>query len=793
MAIPHALVRTLAGSVGILGMLLRFHQPALADQLEWSQKAGGAGAVMSASGPYHASDGSSYRLHSAVLQSSTILQASDGGTWRLDSGYLTTFPPRPLVQCRNNADTANCTTWQNDGTLRWRNDRGCTSNCAYSKGALHYYKYVWSANASESEATVNAGSKWSDTALFCPGGACDKTGTTATQAVTENAGWYLHLISYNGGLKGGQLAYGPFGIDQTNPNAPTYAAPSTSDWFRTSFTGTVDDADAGAVQSGPSACEYQVESNNGGWVVTQAYAARSCDAATPSITVGSASNCRDRGKDKCRISVRTTDVAGNTGPAATRLVSADWFITHINNAIGGPVSGFPASATDQGGTYVGTYVGGANAGVPRIYLLNSTATILDTKDLLNADCGGSACGSIVSAPYWTYEGANNYVYVTTANGWVFKFQNTGGVFSGSAVNGFPVQIADECAGGNGREIVTEPVVDDKLVYFGARDNDCTNATTPNTKQFALAYEINPTSYDADQGGDGKPDRIVRVTGCAYDPAFPASATTLKGTPAIKGSWPSSKFMHIGGNCKDKEILRIDVDINNAGCWRNLAGESSVEGWMTGSFGKLFFGTASGTLALHIINNTESTSACPDPPVVSTDPYADLSGFPYSPVGLSAVARGVKANWPSTMDEVYFVDDGGKLYCVCQSTGTGCPAAGGACRKNDGVTDAFPVSLDPGRKMRETLMDNGTLYVVSESGKVFAVEMLYDPSCGTPGPNCDATEPGTQVGAAQGYPFDLGDNTPGLVTSTTGLRNVGGAKLVALGTDAGRTFYLPVVP
>lgn len=141
------------------------------------------------------------------------------------------------------------------------------------------------------------------------------------------------------------------------------------------------------------------------------------------------------------------------------------------------------------------------------------------------------------------------------------------------------------------------------------------------------------------------------------------------------------------------------------------------------------------------------------------------------------------NWTGPTDEAYFVDAAGWLYCVCQETGTGCATIGGNCGN-------FPVQLEA-TSLSEPLPYNGTIYVVSSTGKVYAREMLYDPSCSAN--NCDGTAAAAEVGAVQGYGaaanvFNLGAT----VTSTVAIMNNGTQK-VALGTDSGKVFFLPVVP
>jgi len=81
-----------------------------------------------------------------------------------------------------------------------------------------------------------------------------------------------------------------FLVDNTDPSM-TFNNPASGAWKGADFDIDISDSDAG---SGLKTCEFKVESNNGAWVTTQAWAARTCNSATSaSITVGAAAMCRD--------------------------------------------------------------------------------------------------------------------------------------------------------------------------------------------------------------------------------------------------------------------------------------------------------------------------------------------------------------------------------------------------------------------------------------------------------------------------------------------------------------------
>jgi len=130
------------------------------------------------------------------------------------------------------------------------------------------------------------------------------------------------------------LAARSFSIDWTPPSV-TFNNPAAGAWKGADFDIDISDSDAG---SGLASCEYMVESNNGAWVTTQAWAARTCNSATSaSITVGAAAMCRDEGANLCRVTVRATDNVGNVQTLAARSFSIDWTppsVTFNNPAAG---------------------------------------------------------------------------------------------------------------------------------------------------------------------------------------------------------------------------------------------------------------------------------------------------------------------------------------------------------------------------------------------------------------------------------------------------------------------------
>jgi len=99
----------------------------------------------------------------------------------------------------------------------------------------------------------------------------------------------------------------------TDAIVPTviFNGPTAGTWETANFNINISDSDVG---SGLLSCEYMVESYNGSsWATTRTWTARSaCNSATSqNITVGAALMCRNDGTNYCRITVRSTDVAGN--------------------------------------------------------------------------------------------------------------------------------------------------------------------------------------------------------------------------------------------------------------------------------------------------------------------------------------------------------------------------------------------------------------------------------------------------------------------------------------------------
>ncbi|MBI2891170.1 MAG: hypothetical protein HYY13_10355, partial [Nitrospirae bacterium] len=177
----------------------------------------------------------------------------------------------------------------------------------------------------------------------------------------------------------------------------------------------------------------------------------------------------------------------------------------------------------------------------------------------------------------------------------------------------------------------------------------------------------------------------------------------------------------------------------------------------------------------------------------TDVYETLAGFPYQgpSTDIGNVSRGASVNWNSEQDEVYFGADDGKLHCVCTTTsvqgGNSCViAVADRCDGTPGVGQActgFPVTLQAGVALREPLIKDGTIYIASATGKIYAVEPLCDEG------GADGTASGT-VKSSNGFTFTL--DTTGLDSSVSAL-DTGGPVQIMVGTNTGRVFYLPTAP
>ncbi len=114
-------------------------------------------------------------------------------------------------------------------------------------------------------------------------------------------------------------------IDNTDPNT-VINSPDANSWHNTGFSLSVSDTDSGG--SGLNICRYKVNSKIGAdWVLTKDWTSRTCNATTPLITIGAGNDCQSEGRDgddgKCRVTVDSTDLAGN--PDSTfRHFSIDW-------------------------------------------------------------------------------------------------------------------------------------------------------------------------------------------------------------------------------------------------------------------------------------------------------------------------------------------------------------------------------------------------------------------------------------------------------------------------------------
>ncbi len=116
-----------------------------------------------------------------------------------------------------------------------------------------------------------------------------------------------------------------YAADENNPNTADFAVLFS------------DTDEAGG--SGLALCEYKVESSDpvNGWVETHAWDTRTCNTATPNITVGPTvgKDCQNQGDHTCRVTGRSIDNAGNVSAESAKLfsialcvppVSGDWEI-----------------------------------------------------------------------------------------------------------------------------------------------------------------------------------------------------------------------------------------------------------------------------------------------------------------------------------------------------------------------------------------------------------------------------------------------------------------------------------
>lgn len=517
-----------------------------------------------------------------------------------------------------------------------------------------------------------------------------------------------------------------------------------------------------------------------------------CAAPGALIVDPAASACYDEGDGNCTDGAGggsltdqtsycyTARAVNNAGTEETNATQACATAVMANATVSGVVKGYPVSATNSGGSYIGTYVG-ANGTV--LYLLDGSA-----GDVASLNLGA---GNNIVGLSWQVEGTSNMVYVVTTNGKLFKVENVdAGTVNDPAGNllcdpgeSSPCTHSGAewkqlnsagCGGASNATITTLPTPNDDAVWFGGRDTDC----TPQERIYAVETSTNSVS------ANGTVDIVVDVGACTQ--------TQISSQPKVvrPTNWTDT-FVHVGSDCpgaaNNVKLYRIDADANNADCSKDVLG-TNISAWMTGFQGRLYFGTsgaAAATRGFYTLTGSED-AAC-------GTVYATLGGFPYQgpATDIGNVSRGAKVNFASEQDEAYFVTDDGKLHCVCTKTtvdgGDTCViSAANRCDGTPGVGQAcvgFPVTLEAGVPLREPLYDNGTLYVASNTGRVYAIEALCDD------PATDGTAPGT-IKSTNGYTYRI--DTTG-VESTLSLRNAGGTKRITIGTDTGRVFYLPVTP
>lgn len=333
---------------------------------------------------------------------------SSDGTYKLRSGFIVSVPLPPSCGC---ASAGNCTVsgWSNNAAFTFRNNAGCAAPpCAFSNGATQYYRYLFNQSSTYTEVQIQAGSKWSDAALKCPGGICDKLGTSFNINATADGWWYFHARSYNGGIKGGPSAggsytLGPYGVDTTAPTV-SYSSPAASSWQKQDFPINTSDIDP-SPSSGLPTCQYKVESYNGAWVETKAWTARTCNSASSAtITVLAATgDCRnegtgDNGLGACKVSIRATDGVTNA-TTVVRQFKIDWTAPPNFTALGYEDSAKLNSLF-------------SNDGYPYY--------VLGTKPYFEFPVTDAMSGT---AKYWIYWGTNDATDPSTDNGAASTFTN----------------------------------------------------------------------------------------------------------------------------------------------------------------------------------------------------------------------------------------------------------------------------------------------------------------------------------------------------------------------------------
>ncbi len=433
-------------------------------------------------------------------------------------------------------------------------DNDATSGLATCEYMVESDNGSWTETKAWTARTCNSATSANITvgaAAYCLDQGADKCRVTVR--ATDNAGNVTTLAGRT------------FSIDYTGPSV-TFNNPAASAWKNAAFDIDVSDSDTG---SGLATCEYMVESDNGSWTETKAWAARTCNSATSAnITVGAAAYCLDQGADKCRVTVRATDNAGNVTTLAGRTFSIDYTppsVTFNNPA----ASAWKSTAFD-----VDISDSDATSGLATCeYMVESdNGSWTETKAWASRTCNSATSANITvgAAAFYLDEGADkcrvtvratdNAGNVTTLAGRTFSIDYTAPTvtFTSPAASSwqkaaFDISIADSDAT-SGLATCEYMVESDNGSWTETKAwaaRTCNSATSANITVGAAAFCL-------DEGADK-----CRVTVRATDNA--GNVTTLAGrTFSIDYTAPTVTFNNPAASAWKNAAFDVDISDSDAG-------------------------------------------------------------------------------------------------------------------------------------------------------------------------------------------------------------------------------------
>ncbi len=382
-----------------------------AQNVQWNVVDGGGGI----------STGGGNTLWSSVNQAATLVSTT-GGTNSGYIGYIIQLPQDASVDCLNGGVAcAGPPTYYgiSTKTFTFRNAACGTAPCAFERGGTQYYRYLWKQAATYTDAELNAGSLWSDRNAFCPGGTCDKVGTSMTLDASTDGSYYLIVRSYNGGIIGTDQVLGPYQYDAAAPTFTSLDANNVD--YNDSFVDGLFDL-AGGVQDlisklKDNSCEYRCSGDGGLCDGTWRSASDNWSGTATSTGTCSITNITcTTNLANITLEMRVQDNAGNLGTASSIARTCD-IQSPTNTSIGPAADVFQSALafSNSGAGLVcsdGAGESGLNATPYDVEVCNDGAA----KGGCTDSAGTWVDGSTVD---WS---ANNYDGMTGAAGNWYRFR-----------------------------------------------------------------------------------------------------------------------------------------------------------------------------------------------------------------------------------------------------------------------------------------------------------------------------------------------------------------------------------